>query len=336
MELHKEIAFEKNLAEYLAAHGWLYSPSDTGYDRERALFPEDVLGWLADTQPEQLGKVVKPGGDVVKQQAQLLDRIVKVLDTPLDNGGGTLQILRKGFSHLSGKFQMCVFKPESALNEKRTADYAAVRVRVMRQVHFSTAHQQSVDLVLFVNGLPVATIELKTELTQTVADAITQYKTSRLPKDPATGAVAPLFVSGARALVYFAVSEEQVWMTTKLAGDATHFLPFNRGTDDGGAGNPLNSLGPRTAYLWERVLQRDAWLNILGRLMYIKHDTSTDPISGKTTRSSTLRFPRFHQWEAVTELTAAVTAEGVGKRYLVQHSAGSGKTDSIAWTAHRM
>ena len=187
MDLHKEISFEKNLAEYLAAHGWLYSPNDAGYDRERALFPEDVLGWLADTQPEQLAKVVKPGGDVTKQQAQLLDRIVKVLDTPLDNGGGTLQILRKGFSHLSGKFQMCVFKPESTLNEKRTADYAAVRVRVMRQVHFSTAHQQSVDLVLFVNGLPVATIELKTELTQTVADAITQYKTSRLPKIPPPG-----------------------------------------------------------------------------------------------------------------------------------------------------
>lgn len=337
MDLHKEIAFEKNLAEYLAAHGWRYSPNDAGYDRERALFGEDVLGWLADTQPEQLAKVVKPSsGDVAKQQSQLLDRIVKVLDTPLANGGGTLQLLRKGFSHLSGKFAMCVFKPESTLNEKSAADYAAVRLRVMRQVHFSTAGNQTVDLVLFVNGLPVATMELKTELTQTVADAITQYKTSRLPKDPASGAVNALFVSGARALVHFAVSEEQVWMTTKLAGAATHFLPFNRGSEDGGAGNPLNPLGPRTAYLWERVLQRDAWLNILGRLMYIKHEKNTDPISGKNTKSSTLRFPRFHQWEAVTELTAAVTAEGVGQRYLIQHSAGSGKTDSIAWTAHRM
>jgi len=337
MDLHKEIAFEKELAEYLAAHGWLYSPTDAGYDRERALFPEDVLGWLADTQPEQLAKVVKPGaGDVAKQQSQLLDRIVKVLDTPLENGGGTLNLLRKGFSHLSGKFAMCVFKPESTLNAKRSADYAAVRVRVMRQVHFSSADNRSVDLVLFVNGLPVATIELKTELTQTVADAIAQYKTSRLPREPGTGAVQPLFVSGARALVHFAVSEDEVWMTTKLAGDVTHFLPFNRGSADGGAGNPLNLDGPNTAYLWERVLQRDAWLNILGRLMYIKHDKFTDPISGKTTKTSTLRFPRFHQWEAVTELTAAVTAEGVGKRYLIQHSAGSGKTDSIAWTAHRM
>lgn len=337
MDLHKEIAFEKDIAEYLAAHGWLYSPTDAGYDRERALFGEDVIGWLADTQPEQLAKVVKPGaGDTAKQQSQLLDRIVKVLDTPLANGGGTLNMLRKGFSHLSAKFDMCVFKPESGLNAKRNADYAAVRLRVMRQVHFSTAGNQTVDLVFFVNGLPVATAELKTELTQTYADAITQYKTSRLPKDPATGKVQSLFVSGARALVHFAVSEEQVWMTTKLAGDTTHFLPFNRGSEDGGAGNPLNENGPRTAYLWERVLQRDAWLNILGRLMYIKHEKTTDPISGKTTKTATLRFPRFHQWEAVTELTAAVTAEGVGNKYLIQHSAGSGKTDSIAWTAHRM
>ncbi len=337
MAQHNEIEFEKELAEYLAANGWLYSPNDNGYDRERALFPRDVLGWLADTQPEQLEKVIKPGsGDIAKQEAQLLDRIVKVLDTPLDNGGGTLNLLRKGFSHLAAKFQMCVFKPESTLNDKRNADYAAVRVRVMRQVHFSTADQRSVDLVFFVNGLPVATAELKTYFTQTVADAITQYKISRLPKDPVSGAIQPLFVSGARALVHFAVSNDEVWMTTKLACDTTYFLPFNRGTEDGGAGNLLNPQGSKSAYLWERVLQRDAWLNILGRLMYIKHESSTDPISGKTSKSSSLRFPRFHQWEAVTELTKAVTTEGVGKRYLIQHSAGSGKTDSIAWTAHRM
>ncbi|ABH00800.1 type I site-specific modification system restriction subunit (plasmid) [Rhodococcus jostii RHA1] len=334
---HNEIEFEKEIAEYLHAHGWLYSRDDTGYDRERALFPEDVAGWLADTQPEQLDKVVKSGSaDVAKQQDQLLDRIVKILDTPLENGGGTLNLLRKGFSHLSAKFQMCVFRPESTLNVKRNGEYAAVRLRVMRQVHFSTADNRSVDLVFFVNGLPVATAELKTDFTQTVTDAISQYRTSRLPKDPATGKAQPLFVSGARALVHFALSNDEVWMTTKLAGDKTHFLPFNRGSEDGGAGNPLNPNGSRTSYLWEQVLQRDAWLNILGRLMYIKHESSTDPISGKTSKSSTLRFPRFHQWEAVSELTAAVTAEGVGKRYLIQHSAGSGKTDSIAWTAHRM
>ncbi|GAA4737235.1 DEAD/DEAH box helicase family protein [Gordonia alkaliphila] len=337
MAQHNEIEFETEIAEYLAAHGWLYSPNDKGYDRERALFPDDVLGWLRETQPEQVDKVVRPDAkDVAKQEAQLLDRLVKVLDLPLENGGGTLNVLRNGFSHLSGKFAMCVFRPESTLNAKRNAEHAAVRLRVMRQVHFSTADNRSVDLVFFVNGLPVATAELKTDFTQSVADAIVQYRTTRLPKDPKSGAVQPLFVSGARALVHFAVSNDEVWMTTKLAGDKTHFLPFNRGTSDGGAGNPLNPNGSPSSYLWERVLQRDAWLNILGRLMYIKHEQSTDPISGKTTRSSSLRFPRFHQWEAVTELTTAVTAEGPGERYLIQHSAGSGKTDSIAWTAHRM
>lgn len=239
MAQHNEIEFEKELAEHLGAHGWKYSPNDTGYDKERALFPEDVLGWLADTQPDQLEKVVKPGSkDVEKQQAQLLDRIVKVLDTPLENGGGTLNLLRKGFSHLAAKFQMCVFKPESTLNAKRNADYAAVRVRVMRQVHFSTAGNQSVDLVFFVNGLPAATAELKTDFTQTVADAITQYRTSRLPKDPVSGKLQPLFTSGARGLVHFAVSNDEVWMTTRLSGEKTHFLPFNRGSETGGAGNP--------------------------------------------------------------------------------------------------
>ncbi|GAC58497.1 type I restriction enzyme R protein [Gordonia hirsuta DSM 44140 = NBRC 16056] len=336
MAQHHEVEFEREFAEYLAAHGWLYSPIDAGYDRERALFPEDVLGWLRDTQPEQVERVIKPGVNVGKQEGQLLDRIVKVLDLPLANGGGTLNVLRKGFSHLSGKFSMCQFRPETTLNVKRNTDYAAVRLRVMRQVHFSTADNRSVDLVFFVNGLPVATAELKTDFTQTVTDAIDQYRTTRLPKDPKSGHVEPLFVSGARALVHFAVSNDEVWMTTNLAGAKTHFLPFNRGTEDGGAGNPVNPHGSRTSYLWERVLQRDAWLNILGRLMYIKHEQSTDPISGKTSRSSTMRFPRFHQWEAVTDLTAAVSAEGPGQRYLIQHSAGSGKTDSIAWTAHRM
>jgi type I restriction enzyme R subunit len=333
MAQHNEVEFENELCRHLEAHGWLYSADDAGYDRERALFPEDVLGWLEATQPDQLARVVKGSA---KDESLLLDRLVKVLDTPMENGGGTLNVLRNGFSHLSAKLRMCQFRPESTLNAKTVEDYTLVRVRVMRQVHFSTADQRSVDLVLFVNGLPVATLELKTDFTQSVADAIEQYKTSRQPKDPGTHKVQPLFGSGSRALVHFAVSNDEVWMTTRLAGDKTRFLPFNRGTEDGGAGNPLNPDGSPTAYLWERVLQRDSWLTILGRFMYIKHETSTDPISGHVAKSSSLRFPRYHQWEAVTQLTEAVVQEGPGHRYLVQHSAGSGKTDSISWTAHRL
>ncbi|MFG3112978.1 type I restriction endonuclease subunit R [Streptomyces sp. NPDC048197] len=337
MAQHDEGEFEKELCEHLATHGWLYSGNDAGYDRDRAIFPEDTFGWLQDTQPGELAKVVKAGAtDEAKQRKQVLDRLVKLLAIDVENGGGTLNVLRHGFKHLSARFRMCQFMPESTLNAKTVEDYGKVRLRVMRQVHFSTADQRSVDLVFFINGLPVATAELKTDFTQTVENAKQQYRTSRHPKDPGTKHVQPLFTSGRGALVHFAVSNDEVWMTTKLAGEKTVFLPFNRGTEDGGAGNPLNSEGSPSSYLWERVLQRDAWLNIFGRFMYIKHDQHTDPITGKKTRSATLRFPRFHQWETVTEVTNKVIEEGAGHRYLIQHSAGSGKTDSISWLAHRL
>ena len=332
---YNEIKLEQEIAEHLAAHGWLYSTSDTGYDRERALFPEDIFGWLEETQPDELAKFLKQGTDA--ERAQVLDRLVKVLDAPLESGGGTLNLLRKGFSHISARFDMCQFKPESTLNPATVERYRKVRVRVMRQVHYSTATAHSLDLVLFVNGLPVATLELKTDFTQSVTDAINQYKTSRPVKDPATGKPQPMFGFGTRALVHFAVSNDEVWMTTKLAGEKTHFLPFNRGTADGGAGNPPAADGKSaTAYLWEQILDRDAWLAIIGRFLHLETRTDRDPISGEVIKSTTLLFPRFHQWDAVTQLTEIVAAEGPGHRYLVQHSAGSGKTNSIAWTAHRL
>lgn len=332
---YNEIRFEQEIAEYLAAHGWLYSPNDAGFDRERAFFPEDIFGWLADTQPDELAKVLKR--DTPAERAQVLDRLVKVLETPLESGGGTLNVLRKGFSHISARFAMCQFKPESALNPATVERYAKVRVRVMRQVHYSTATNHSLDLVLFVNGLPVATLELKTDFTQSVTDAINQYKTNRPVRDPATGKPQLMFGFGTRALVHFAVSNDEVWMTTKLAGEKTHFLPFNRGTADGGAGNPPAGGGKSaTAYLWEEILQRDTWLAIVGRFMHLETKTTRDPISGEVSKSTALLFPRFHQWDVVAKLTDTVSAEGPGQRYLIQHSAGSGKTNSIAWTAHRL
>ena len=332
---YNEITFEQEIAEKLAAHGWLYSPTDAGYDWERALFPDDVFGWLSDTQPDELAKVLKR--DTPTERAQLLDRLVKVLDTPLESGGGTLNVLRKGFSHISARFDMCQFRPESTLNPATLERYGKVRVRVMRQVHYSSASNHSLDLVLFVNGLPVATLELKTDFTQSVSDAITQYKKDRTVKDPATGKPQPLFGFGTRALVHFAVSNDEVWMTTRLAGDKTHFLPFNRGTADGGAGNPPATDGrSATAYLWEEILARDTWLAIIGRFLHLETKTTRDPISGQVSKSTTLLFPRFHQWDVVSKLTEAVAAEGAGHRYLIQHSAGSGKTNSIAWTAHRL
>lgn len=332
---YNEITLEREIAESLASNGWLYSPDDTGYDRERALFPEDVFGWLQDTQPAELAKVVKKGS--VKERGQVLDRLVKRLDSPLEAGGGTLNVLRKGFSHIAARFTMAEFKPESTLNPTTVDRYGKMRLRVMRQVHYSTASNHSLDLVLFVNGLPVATLELKTDFTQSVADAIEQYKKDRPVKDPATGRRQPLFGFGTRALVHFAVSNEEVWMTTRLDGPKTHFLPFNRGDLDGGAGNPpANGGQSATAYLWTEVLARDNWLTIIGRFLHLETRKRRDPISGEVKTSTTLIFPRFHQWDAVTRLTAAASVEGPGHKYLIQHSAGSGKTNSIAWTAHRL
>ncbi|MGB3731321.1 type I restriction endonuclease subunit R [Microbacterium sp.] len=331
MGIQHEEAFEREICEHLAANGWIYEPENThGYDKVRALFPEDVFAWLQRTQPDEWDKVVKPSASASEQEKakqQLLDRLVKTLDLPLDAGGGTLNVLRRGFKKTPATFRMCAFKPATTLNARAQQDYDAVRLRVVRQVYYSTKNSNSIDLVLFANGIPVATLELKTDNMQSIADAITQYRHDRDPKGE------PLLGFAHRALVHFAVSTDEVAMTTRLAGAATRFLPFNLGNDQG-AGNPVNPNGAASSYLWERVLQRDAWLHILGRLLHIEKSQSTDPITGEVTKRTTLLFPRFHQWELVTGLLATAREEGPGQRYLVQHSAGSGKTNSIAWLAH--
>jgi type I restriction enzyme R subunit len=336
-----EKAFEDEFCEHLAGHGWLYSANDDGYDAKRALFPADVLGWLQESQPEAWKKAVKaePGTtEHTKQTERLLDQIVTFLDTELDQGGGMLALLRKPLRVLGSPkpISLCQFRPNTTLNEKHNADFASVRMRVMRQVHFSSipGDTRSVDLVLFINGLPVATIELKTDFKQSVGDAIRQYKTTRLPKEKG-GHVQPLFGFGTRALVHFAVSNEEVFMTTKLDGNKTHFLPFNQGHDSG-KGNPPRKGESATAYLWTDVLARDTFLDVIGKFCHLETTTEHDPISGKASISRRLLFPRYHQWDAVTKVVADVRDDGPGRRYLIQHSAGSGKTNTIAWTAHQL
>lgn len=330
-QTHQEKQFESELCEHLAANGWLYSPSDDGYDRGRALFPEDLFGWLEDTQPDELAKVVKVGtAQEATQRAQILDRVRKLLDTAHESGGGTVSLLRNGFSHVNAKLKMCQFRPDSGLNEKTVEAYGKVRLRVMRQVHYSAKKpKDSIDLVVFVNGIPVGTLELKTDFTQSVNDAINQYKTDRSPKGE------PLLTPISGAIVHFAASNSDVFMTTQLNGAKTRFLPFNLG-DGGGKGNPPNPNGSATSYLWEQVLQRDNWLDIIGKFVYVTTETSTDPISGAKSTSTRAMFPRLHQWDVVTKLVDTTRQEGAGHRYLTQHSAGSGKTASIAWTAHRL
>ncbi|MHB1010507.1 MAG: type I restriction endonuclease, partial [Propionibacteriaceae bacterium] len=323
---------------HLAANGWLHSPTDAGYDRDLALFGADVFAWIAESQPTEWAKIVRPHDTVGQQEtakADLLRRLAKALDNDPFRNGGTLRILREGFSYVptqggAVKFQLAQFKPATNVNEATQAKYNAMRLRVMRQVHYSSRHpNRALDLVLFVNGIPVATLELKTDFTQPVGNAIAQY---RFDRDTAGE---PLFRFGCRALVHFAISNSDVWMTTKLAGTKTRFLPFNRGNGEA-AGNPLNPHGSATSYFWEETLQRDAWLHIIGSFLHMQVEVDLDPDTGKKTRTEKVLFPRYHQWRAVTRLVETARTEGPGHRYLVQHSAGSGKTNSISWLAHQL
>lgn len=329
---YNEYKFEQELCEALAASGWYYSKTDDGYDQGLALYPADALAWLSETQSDELTKLIKLSDSAAAQdkaRSALMQRLAKTLDQPLSQGGGTLSVLRKGFKDGAAKFDMCQFKPADNLNATTLERYAKVRLRVMRQVHYSAKNRNSLDLVFFVNGVPVATLELKTDFTQNVEDAKTQYKKDRDPKGE------PLLTFGHRALVHFAVSNEEVYMTTKLAGNSTYFLPFNKG-NDGRAGNPINPEGSKTSYLWENVFQKDNWLQILGRFMHLSIENLIDPVTGEQSKRESLLFPRYHQWESVSKLIVTAKAEGPGHKYLIQHSAGSGKTNSIAWTAHQL
>ncbi|MFJ2026528.1 type I restriction endonuclease subunit R [Streptomyces sp. NPDC087897] len=331
---HNEHVFEMEICEYLKKNDWLYSKNDRDggeYDRERALFPDDLFEWLKDTQRPAYEKALKAAGSKEK----FLNVLTAALDRPLEHGGGTLNILRNGVQYIGGgRLKMAQFRPETSLNETTTAHYEAMRVRVVRQVYFSTSDQRKIDLVFFVNGLPVATVELKTDFTESLDEAINQYKQRRNPLT--NGRPEPLLSFGHRALVHFAVSNDLAAMTTRLEGEKTHFLPFNVGFDSG-AGNPPGADGrSATAYLWERVWEKHAWLNIIGRLMIVQTKEEWDVTTGTSVRRTSMLFPRFHQWEAVTSIVEAVKEEGVGQRYLIEHSAGSGKTNTIAWTAHRL
>lgn len=321
MSLHKEISFETEICEHLAEHGWLYAEGDAvGYDRLRALFPADVLAWVQSTQPKAWETLTKNHG------AQAGETLLTRLRDQLDQRG-TLDVLRHGIELLGLKAPLILaqFKPALAINQDILARYAANRLRVVRQLHYSLHNENSIDLGLFLNGLPVATVELKTDFTQSIDDAVDQYRFDRNPK-PKGQTAEPLLSFPNGALVHFAVSNSEVQMVTKLAGPATVFLPFNQG-NDGAAGNPENPHGGhRTAYLWEQVWARESWLEILGRYLIAQRDSKK--------KIEKIIFPRFHQLDVTRKLQTAVLHDGPGNKYLIQHSAGSGKTNSIAWTAH--
>jgi type I restriction enzyme R subunit len=326
MSLHHEVAFEREICEHLGANGWLYEEgSADAYDRRLALYPPDLIAWLQQSQNEAWSTYQQKNGS--KAEANLLQRIREQLDQQ-----GTLDLLRNGIEvmGLPKALKLAEFKPALGLNPEILARYNANRLRVVRQVRYSLHNENCLDLVLFLNGIPVATVELKTDNTQSIEDAVWQYKTDRLPR-LAGKTPEPLLSFPSGALVHFAVSCREVRMTTKLAGPATVFLPFNKGSDPGGkncgAGNPVpDGPGYPTDYLWQEVWERESWLEILGRYCIAERN--------KKKQIAKLLFPRYHQLVVTRKLQEAVREEGPGQKYLIQHSAGSGKTNSIAWTAH--
>lgn len=322
MKQTSEAAFETAIEAVLLDQG--YSRVDgKGFDRERAIFPDEALAFIQATQAKVWGKLEALHGGQTGER--VLEALCKWLDTH-----GTLDTLRHGFKCFGRTLRIAFFRPAHGLNPDLEARYQANRLGLTRQLHFSPRSEQSLDVALSVNGIPVLSLELKNPLSgQTVADAIRQYRHDRDPREP-------IFAFTQRTLVHFAVDTEEAHMTTRLAGSATNFLPFNRGLD-GAAGNPPDPEGRnyKTAYLWEEVLQRDSLLDLLARFLHLSVEVRVAG-DGKKVRKEGLIFPRYHQLQAVRQMVLAAATEGVGHNYLVEHSAGSGKSNTIAWLAHRL
>ena len=325
---HQEIHFEDYVVERLGAQRWLLGDAQH-YDQEHALYPEDLAAWVQATQPKKWEKLVALNGD--KTSATLMARLGEALEKE-----GTVQVLRNGFK-IAGAGQIDV--GESAPEDDRDASawqrYRANRLRVVRQLMYRPGHKLAIDLVFFINGIPVATVELKTDFTQSADAAVAQYKRDRKPVDPISRRVEPLLSFKRGAVVHFAMSDSDIQMATKLDGENTVFLPFNQGCD-GRAGNPARADGEYpVAYFWERVCQFDSWLRIFHDFVYVEKRQQAD-LQGNWTTKETLIFPRFHQWDAVGKMLADAKTNGPGMPYLCEHSAGSGKTSTIAWTSHGM
>jgi len=325
-----ELHHEKNLEDYIVSklelQGWTVGTTK-GYNTAHALYPEDLIAWLKDTQKSKWEKLQAANGSGTTDV--LMQRVSDSLEEL-----GTVQVLRRGFSIAGcGHLEMSESAPEDFRNKKAASNYAANRLRVVPQLKYHPSHEYAIDLGFFINGIPVATVELKTDFTQAVEDAKEQYIKDRLPIDPKTRRREPLLTFKRGAVVHFAMSDSEIWMTTKLDGQNTVFLPFNRG-NDGHAGNPSRADGEYpVAYFWEEVCQRDAWLRIFHSFVYVEKRDVVDA-EGNYRQKETLIFPRFHQWTAVNKMIADAKELGPGHAYLCEHSAGSGKTSTISWTAH--
>lgn len=329
---HTEHAFESAIEAGLLGSGGYEKRPATDFDESIALFPTDVVGFLRESQSTRWEQLESLLG--ARTEATVLDALAKELETK-----GTLHVLRHGFKCYGKTLRLAYFRPNSGMNPEAAAKYAHNRLTITRQVAFTSVLKRPdgkprrciIDVTLAVNGLPVATVELKNPLTgQRASHAIHQYQHDRDERDR-------LFAFKQRALVHFAVDPDEAWMTTRLKGRDTVFLPFNRGHDHG-AGNPPVAGNWKTHYLWDEVLAADSLLDILQRFMHleVKERQVKSDKGVRTIRKETMIFPRYHQLDAVRRLVGHAQAHGTGHNYLIQHSAGSGKSNSIAWLAHRL
>lgn len=316
-DLIKEKNFEEAIEEYLITSGGYIKGNPNDFDRVSALDKGTLLSFIKETQPKKWERYCTVYG------ASAEDSFIKRFSKEVKDKG-LLQVLRHGFKDRGILFKVCFFKPETSINEDTMKLYKENILHCTRQLHYSILNENSIDIVLFLNGIPVVSMELKCQFTgQSAYNAINQYKFDRASKDT-------IFEFRNRVLVHFAVDLYEVYMTTKLNGEKTYFLPFNQGSNGagnvGGKGNPLNSDGYQTSYLWEKVLYKDKLMEILHKYMHLKVDD----------KGETLIFPRYHQLDVVSKLINDVKENGAGNNYLIQHSAGSGKSNSIAWLAHRL
>ena len=320
MSITTENTFETALVQTLVERGGYTQGNGADYNKELGMFKYEVLAFLQASQPKRWAKIAAIHG--ADTDNRIIQRLYKELDLR-----GSLDVLRNGFVDYGVRFQMAYFQPASGLNPDAVDLYNKNSLKVYRQIYYSTKNRNSVDIVLAVNGIPVATLELKNQFTnQNVGNALKQYSTTRDNKEL-------LFAFKKRTLVHFAVDQDEVFMTTKLDGSKTYWLPFNKGANNG-KGNPKNGNGYRTAYLWEYILQKNSWMEILQRFLHL--ETEEFESNGKVYKKEKLIFPRYHQLDAVRKISNNVLQVEAGTNYLIQHSAGSGKSNSIAWLAYRL
>ena len=325
-----EKRFETDIEESFLSLTGGYTQNSDYYDASLGLYPDTLIRFIQKTQPNEWKRFeLQNNGDITRKFCLAFNAACDM--------DGLIAVMRHGFKHRGIKFRVCYFKPESSLNQTATELYVQNEITVNRQWFYSADTHKSVDMVIAVNGIPVFAFELKNQYTgQNVDNAKRQWMYDRDPREIC-------FQFNKRIVGFFCVDQLEVWMTTKLDGKDTYFLPFNQGSNgagnDGGKGNPANSEGYPTAYLWEYVFQKDSMMDILQKFIHlqIKEDKKVLPDgTEKAIKKKTIIFPRYHQLDVVRKLIADVQTNGTGINYLIQHSAGSGKSNSIAWTAYRL